>query len=59
MTNKLQISSNWSTLDDLPLTKESLGQLFANDVPCVRHKDFLTPEECKRMVKIIEETEFV
>lgn len=56
--NKLQITSNWSTLEDKPLTRESLAELFANGNPCVRHKGFLSPEECERMVEIVHETKF-
>lgn len=56
--NKLQITSNWSTLEDKPLTRESLAELFANSIPCVRHKGFLSPKECERMVEIVHETKF-
>lgn len=57
--NRLQIISNWSTLEDKPLTKESLTKRFANSVSCVRHKGFLPAKECERMVTITHETQIV
>lgn len=61
MPRKLLVESNWTTFEDQPLTKENFQKLFANEIPCVRHKSFLTPEECQRMVEIVEHqtTEFV
>jgi hypothetical protein len=57
--DKLQIISNWKTLEDQPLTKVSLQELFSNEIPCVRHKGFLSHEECERMVRIVQDTKFV
>ncbi|KAI0838469.1 hypothetical protein F5Y06DRAFT_296546 [Hypoxylon sp. FL0890] len=58
MAKKLQITSAWTTLEDRPVTKESLKQLFENEVPCLRHPRFLSAEECQRMVKVVETTKF-
>ena len=56
---KLQLESNWATLDDQPLTNDNIAALFSNIIPTVRHIKLLSSEECARLVRIIEETEVV
>ncbi|PHH61408.1 hypothetical protein CDD81_379 [Ophiocordyceps australis] len=58
MANKLQLSTTWTTLEDQPLTKDNLDQLFFNEIPSIRQKNFLTTEECARMVKVVESATF-
>ncbi|KAI0014518.1 hypothetical protein F4780DRAFT_767864 [Xylariomycetidae sp. FL0641] len=56
--DRLKITSNWTTLEEKPLTNETLEDLFANRIPCVRHKGFLSHDECSRLVKIAKEMKF-
>ena len=49
---KMTIQSNWTTFDEPSLSRESLTELFANNIPAVRHKKLLTPEECAKMAEI-------
>ena len=56
---KMQLESNWATLDDQPLTSDNIAALFSNIIPTVRHSKLLSAEECARLVRIIEKTEVV
>ena len=49
---KMTFQSNWTTFDEPSLSRESLTELFANNIPAVRHKKLLTPEECAKMAEI-------
>ena len=55
----IQISSNWHTLDDQPLSSRSINELFSNTISTIRHPNFLSTEECARVVKIIRTEEIV
>ena len=55
----LPITSNWRTLEDQPLTRESVRGLLNNAIPTIRHKAFLSKEECSRTVEIIQEHQVV
>ncbi len=56
---KMQLESNWTTLDEQPLTGDNIAALFSNIIPTVRHAKLLSTEECARLVRIIETTEVV
>ena len=49
---KMTFQSNWTTFDEPALSRDSLTELFANNIPAVRHKKLLTPEECAKMAEI-------
>jgi hypothetical protein len=52
-SSKTQVNSNWRTLEDQPLTNRSINDLLANAIPSIRHPNFLSKEECERLVKIV------
>jgi hypothetical protein len=49
----LRSNSNWRSIADQPLTKASLMSLFNNSIAGIRHKDFLSSEECQRLVDVV------
>jgi hypothetical protein len=53
MSQNIQVISNWQTLEDQPLSKESINNLFLNTIPCIRHRNFLSKDECDRLVEVI------
>ena len=53
------LTTNWKTLEVQPMNKKSLFDVFAGTVPVVRQKDFLSNEECKRMVEVLKTHDIV
>lgn len=51
---KVQVVSNWHTLEDAPLSKRSLHQLFSNTIPSIRNAGFMSSEDCSALVDIIK-----
>ncbi|KAG8161537.1 hypothetical protein KVR01_008524 [Diaporthe batatas] len=47
------IHTHWKSLDDHSLSKPSLLDLFANNIPLVRERNFLSDEECNAMHEIL------
>jgi hypothetical protein len=44
----------WRSHDEYPLTAETLRWLFNNEIPCIRVKNYATPEECKAFVAAMD-----
>lgn len=59
MHRKIQVTSSWTTLDEQPLTGESIAELFSNAIPVVRYPKLLSTEECARLVDIINTVQVV
>jgi hypothetical protein len=53
------VTTNWSTFKDQPISAQSLIDLFANRTPVVRVKEFLTAAERERMLEVVRTHEFV
>ncbi|KAI1858178.1 hypothetical protein JX265_010846 [Neoarthrinium moseri] len=51
---KHSLETNWATMADQPMTSQSVLSLFANQIPLVREKKFLSTEECQMMYDIIK-----
>lgn len=51
---KLQVTTNWRTLEDQPLTETSFRDLLSNNIPSIRHENFLSRDECQSLVNILE-----
>lgn len=49
----VQAPTNWTTLDDQPLTRASIENLFSNTIPSIRVANMLSTEECERLVDVI------
>ncbi|EKG14423.1 hypothetical protein MPH_08412 [Macrophomina phaseolina MS6] len=47
------VHSNWTRLDDQPLTQQSLNDLLRNSIPSIRHAAFLSADECRQLVDIV------
>jgi hypothetical protein len=56
---KNNIQTNWKTFGDQPMTLASLLGVFANRIPVVRERGFLTQDECQKMLEIIKTHELV
>lgn len=56
---KIQVTSNWTTFDEQPLTGESIAELFSNATPAIRYPKILSSEECARLVDIIKTAQVV
>ncbi|PVI05771.1 hypothetical protein DM02DRAFT_684176 [Periconia macrospinosa] len=48
------VKTNWRTLQDQPITLSSILDLFANRIPVLREKSFLSAAECAKMLEIVE-----
>ncbi|KAF3764030.1 hypothetical protein M406DRAFT_280107 [Cryphonectria parasitica EP155] len=48
------LHTHWRTLDDQSMSSSALMDAFANDIPLVRQRGFLTPEECEKMLDIVK-----
>ncbi|KAK7966862.1 uncharacterized protein PG986_001139 [Apiospora aurea] len=53
------VKTNWSTFVDQQMTGHTASQLLSNQIPVVRAKGFLTPEECEKMLAILKTHEIV
>ena len=51
---KIQVTSNWTTFHEQPLTDESIAELFSNVIPAIRYPKLFSTEECARLVNIIK-----
>ncbi|KAI1387348.1 uncharacterized protein F4822DRAFT_430102 [Hypoxylon trugodes] len=51
----LLVNSNWTTLEDRPLTHNSVYSLLQNSIPSIRHRSLLSKEECSKLVGIIQD----
>ncbi|KAI3317694.1 hypothetical protein HD806DRAFT_514017 [Xylariaceae sp. AK1471] len=49
------INTNWTTLEDQPLTGKSVKDLIQNVIPAIRHKSFLSADECSKLVHIVQQ----
>jgi hypothetical protein len=49
------INTNWTTLEDQPLTGQSVKDLIRNAIPAIRHRSFLTADECNKLVHIVQQ----
>ena len=56
---KMQVEANWTTFDELPLSGESIAELFANTTPAVRYPRSTSTEERARLVDIIKRAQVV
>ncbi|KAK1564267.1 uncharacterized protein LY79DRAFT_136241 [Colletotrichum navitas] len=50
---KTTVTTNWSTFEDQPMSSGALIDVFADRIPVVRVKNFLTSDECTRMLEVI------
>ncbi|KAJ8123797.1 hypothetical protein ONZ43_g338 [Nemania bipapillata] len=48
------INTNWKTLHDQPLTTRSVNDLLQNTIPAIRHRNFLSADECSKLVDIVQ-----
>lgn len=48
------LHTHWRSLEDHSLSKSSLLDGFANNIPLIREKDFLSDEECNAMLEILQ-----
>lgn len=57
--HKIKVLSNWNTLADQSLHARSLWNLFRNIIPSIRHTNFLTADECARLMDVIRSQKIV
>jgi hypothetical protein len=57
--SKYNLQTSWRTLQDQALTRTSVLDVFANRVPVLREKSFLSAAECARMLEIVATHEIV
>lgn len=55
----IRATSNWRTLEDQSLARASIRDLFENTIPTIRHKKFLSKEECRKSVEVIKTHQIV
>ncbi|KAI1852969.1 hypothetical protein JX265_012858 [Neoarthrinium moseri] len=46
--------TNWKTFKEQSMSKQSLLDVFAGTIPVLRQKEFLSRQECARMVDVLE-----
>lgn len=46
--------THWRSLEDHCLSKSSLLDAFANNIPLVREREFLSEKECSAMLDILQ-----
>ncbi|EAT78340.2 hypothetical protein SNOG_14103 [Parastagonospora nodorum SN15] len=51
--SKYNLQTSWRTLQDQAITRTSVLDVFANRVPVLREKSFLSAAECARMLEIV------
>jgi hypothetical protein len=56
---KYNLQTSWRTLQDQAITRTSVLDVFANRVPVLREKSFLSAAECARMLEIVALHEIV
>ncbi|MBM3486621.1 MAG: hypothetical protein FJX67_08310 [Alphaproteobacteria bacterium] len=44
----------WRTHEELPLSRESLEALYANEIPAIRIRDFVTADEARRLAAAMD-----
>ncbi|KAK2038822.1 hypothetical protein LZ31DRAFT_477883 [Colletotrichum somersetense] len=50
---KATVTTNWTTFEDQPISSKALIDVFADRIPVVRVKNFLTLDECTRMLGVV------
>lgn len=49
------LATPWKLSQDQPLTQENLDLLWRNEIPAIRIANFATTEECRQMIKSIDQ----
>lgn len=44
----------WKTIEEAPLTRESFEALLANEIPAIRWRDAVSPDECRRLAQAMD-----
>ncbi len=57
--SSLLVNSNWTTLEDQPLTGGSVKDLIENTIPSIRRRNFLSKNECSQLVGLIQQHQIV
>ncbi len=50
---KTTFETKWTTFQEQGMNKKSLYGVFAGTIPVIRQKQFLSPEECTKMLKVL------
>lgn len=53
------VSTHWRTTEVQSLNKKSLFDCFAGTIPVIRQKDFLSQDECAKMVEVLKSHKIV
>jgi hypothetical protein len=56
---KHTFETNWRAFEEQEISKQSLLDVFAGTVPVIRQKEFLSQEECAKMVRVLESHKIV
>lgn len=56
---KHNIQTNWKTVEEQELTRESILYILSGTVPVIRQKGFLSQEECSKMVDVLKSHKIV
>jgi hypothetical protein len=51
---KSTFETNWMTIQEQEMNKESLLNVFRGKVPVIKQKEFLSQEECANMLKVLQ-----
>ncbi|KAI0538362.1 hypothetical protein GGR58DRAFT_513067 [Xylaria digitata] len=47
--------THWTTFQEQKMSKQSLFDLFAGNIPVIRQEEFLSLEECAKMVEVLKD----
>ncbi|RYP72515.1 hypothetical protein DL771_004155 [Monosporascus sp. 5C6A] len=53
-SQKRTLQTNWKTFEEQGLNKQSISDVFAGSIPAIRQKEFLSQEECWKMVEVLK-----
>lgn len=56
---KHNFETRWATIHEQDLNRQSLFDVFAGTLPAIRQKEFLTQEECAKMVEVLKTHQIV
>ncbi|KAK9418508.1 putative Prolyl 4-hydroxylase alpha subunit Fe(2+) 2OG dioxygenase domain-containing protein [Seiridium unicorne] len=56
---KHAFETNWKTVEEQEMSKQSLFDVFSGSIPVIRQKKFLSQEECEKMVGVLKSHEIL
>lgn len=48
------LETNWKSFQEPEPSRQTILDLFAGSIPAIRQKEFLSPDECSKMIDVLK-----